>query len=302
MNNIYYESGTKERIYLDQEPFWMQTGDFLDYEWLYNTRNNCISGFQKEISEKEFLITVFGNNDQEYSSNWARIHDVFEKDVCNMTPGKLYFGEYYLVCYIFASEKTEWEYDCNMHDNLYRLVTDYPFWIKESTILIPTVTAPVAAGLTYPYTYDYMYGENGFSVTFENDHFTACDFRLTAHGLFDKLTFAINGNLYEVDVTCKENESITIDTKDETIIKTDIYGNRWNVYGDQNFDYNNFAKIPPGKIALSYSRNHALEFTFYRERSEPKWGTEVTAGGETGLLMEDGSCFMTEDGYYLLIE
>ena len=303
MNDIYYRSCSGEMLYLDRNPFWMQTGDFLDYEWIYNIRNDKIVGFQKEVTEKEFLITVSGKTETEYANNWNKIHDVFEKDICETTPGKLYFGDYYLNCYIFAAEKTEWEYDCCMHDNVYYLVTDHPFWLKESTLLILPASDPVAAGLTYDYTYDYTYGENGLSVFFKNDHFTACDFKLKAYGPFDSLAFAINSNMYEVDADCGEGESLVIDTKAQTITKIDAYGNAWNAFGDQNFDYNNFAKIPAGENTLSYSRDHALELTFYQERSEPKWNSSEVEEDTTNVLMtEEGYILATEDGGALILE
>ncbi len=271
MNDVYYISGNDEKIYLDRPPFWMQTGDFLDYEWSYKTKNERITGFKKEIAEREFWITVFGNSEAEYADNWSRIHEVFEKDILNVTPGKLYFGEYCLNCYIFASEKSEWEYDCNMHDNRYWLVTDRPFWIRESSITIPTATDPEGDGLYYDYTYDYTYGSSGLSVTFENEHFAPCNFRLTAHGPFNALEFAINGNLYRVNQSCAEGEMLILDTSARTIVKIDTYGNVWNVFGKQDFTLDNFKQIPAGENILSYGRTYQIDLTIYEERSEPKW-------------------------------
>ena len=51
---IYYETGKgKEKIYLDQPPYWMQTGDFLDYLWEYELSGKRVGKLRKTVQEKE---------------------------------------------------------------------------------------------------------------------------------------------------------------------------------------------------------------------------------------------------------
>ena len=65
---IYYETGKgKEKIYLDQPPYWMQTGDFLDYLWEYELSGKRVGKLRKTVQEKEFTITVFGNTKEQMS-------------------------------------------------------------------------------------------------------------------------------------------------------------------------------------------------------------------------------------------
>lgn len=289
MNDIYYKSASGEVIYLDRAPFWMQTGNFLNYEWAYNTRGNKITGFQKEIAEKEFLITVSGDTEEEYAANWNQIHDVFEKDIYRTTPGKLYFGAYYLNCYVFASEKTEWEYGCCMHDNLYYLATDHSFWAKEESYYIPPVNITGLIEI------------NRVPADLENTNFKECDFVLKAYGPFEEVLFYINDNQYRIVTACEESEYLLLDTRNETIVKVDASGNKTNVYSTQVFSLDNFKKIPAGENILRYKRDYAIEITLFHERSEPKWH-ETSPDAYYIITTEDGYPLTTEDGYLLLGE
>ena len=131
---IYYKTGTgSEIINLDQPPYWMQTGDFLDYVWEYEISGRHIGKLRKTVQEKEFTITVFGKTEEEYAHNINTLHQAFERDVLKNTPGRLYFGEYYLSCFVYTSEKTEWEYGCNSMDNTLGIIEANSFWRRETT-------------------------------------------------------------------------------------------------------------------------------------------------------------------------
>ena len=114
---IYYQAGADGKIVnLDKPPYWMQTGDFLNYSWEYTLSGKCIGELRKTIQEKGFTITIFGKEQAEYERNVDALHEVFEKDVLKKKPGRFYFGEYYISCFIYASEKEEWESGYSMEN------------------------------------------------------------------------------------------------------------------------------------------------------------------------------------------
>ena len=79
MKEIYYLSGEgRKKLYLDRVPYWMQTGDFMDYQWDYTARNRRITGFSKDVQEHDLTISVFGNTAEEYEANLQQMHDIFE--------------------------------------------------------------------------------------------------------------------------------------------------------------------------------------------------------------------------------
>lgn len=63
--------------------------------------------------------------------NVDAFYEAVDSDVLGMTPGKLWFGSYYLLCYILKSEKEEWESDIGVMDNTITVVSDYPFWCRD---------------------------------------------------------------------------------------------------------------------------------------------------------------------------
>lgn len=271
MNRIYYESGDKKKLYLDRYPFWLQTGDFLNYGWIRNERNERINGFKKGITEKEFLITVFGNTDIEYAENWNHIHDVFEKDICEKTQGKLYFGDWYLSCYIFASEKSGWEYGCNMHDSRYRLVTDYPLWVRQNTYNFNIYKATSTDNKRHAYKYAYRYA-NGLSNTYIiNPHFTDSNFKLIIYGPAVNPMVIIGENTYLVYIILEENERLEIDSRAGIVHKILRNGTIVNAFHNRQKQRTFFQKIKPGRQPVSWTGKFPFDLIIYEERSEPKW-------------------------------
>lgn len=275
MKEIYYLSDNGRKLYLDRYPFWMQTGDFLDYEWIYTVRNNRIIGFEKEVAEKDFKITVFGDNEEKYGNNWNLLHEIFETDIHGLTPGRLYFGEYYLSCYVFMSEKSEWEYDCNLCDNYFRLVTDYPFWIKEATKqFLPQSSADTTDGLDFPFDFAFDFASDQVGLAkWSVDHYAPSDFQMIIYGPCTEPRILINGHPYQIHTELEASDYLIIDSRKNTVTKYLANGTTVNLYNSRNFKYSVFEKIPAGDLTINWSGDFGFDITLYLERSEPKWGT-----------------------------
>lgn len=252
----------------------VKSGNFHKNSWKAKANKKRIGenieSFEKGAVTYEVTLKLRGNL-VERKSILNNLHDAAECDIIQNTPGTVHFDEYYIECFILASDTHASEELSYRTEKVIEIYCPYPFWIRESSITIPTATDPEGDGLYYDYTYDYTYGSSGLSITFENEHFAPCNFKLTAHGPFNTLEFAINGNLYRVNQSCAEGEMLILDTSTRTIVKIDTYGNVWNVFGKQDFTLDNFKQIPPNKNILSYGRAYQIELTLYEERSEPKW-------------------------------
>ena len=270
---IYYETGKgKEKIYLDQPPYWMQTGDFLDYLWEYELSGKRVGKLRKTVQEKEFTITVFGNTKEQYAKNLNLLHEALEKDILENTPGRFYFGEYYLSCYIFASEKTEWEGFSYSMDNTFRLIQTDPSWIKETfyqfhpqqlPVKEPDIQYPVISGGTYSekvlenqavlgeFPFDFArpsdikieYPMFGFPFDFvatsygrrtiENPSFADSNFILTVYGFADNPSVMIGGHPYTVYATIYEGERMVINSVDRTVLKIGRMGEVTSLYNSR---------------------------------------------------------------------
>lgn len=269
---VKYVNHLGEELNLNYRSCRLLVSDLLDYEWEAVYNGDKIDGFVAAAKTKNVNLDLMGTKERSSRYLASLISDIFNRDVVDGIPGQLFINDYYLKCYVKKSEKERWQAPVLTSLTL-TILTDKPLWVKEITIEIPVDSAPVSTGLMYDYTYNYIYGENGLSVTFENEHFAACNFKLTAYGPFNNLEFAINGNLYRVNQSCAEGEMLVLDTSARTIVKVDTYGNAWNVFGKQDFTLDNFKQIPAGENVLSYGRTYEIDLTIYEERSEPKWST-----------------------------
>ena len=306
---IYYKTGTgSEIINLDQPPYWMQTGDFLDYVWEYEISGRHIGKLRKTVQEKEFTITVFGKTEEEYAHNINTLHQAFERDVLKNTPGRLYFGEYYLSCFVYTSEKTEWEYGCNSMDNTLGIIEANSFWRRETTHRYLPQQKPVEGDVQNPdisgeklegellghgavvkdFPFDFLKPSNlkityplfGFPFdlvgthgrrTLNNEAFTDTDFVMIIYGFVDNPNIQIAGHPYTVYATVYEGERLIIDSAAGTVKKIGRLGEETDLYNARRKDYSVFQKIPPGVQTVSWPGTYGVDIILYDERSEPKW-------------------------------
>lgn len=126
MMNVYYKNHFGEVVDLKSGPYHLLAGDLLDYKWNALSTANQITGFEKEIHEKSVTFEVFASK-AEYHRALDLVTEIFEKDILAGVPGKLYFNQQYLKCYITESKKTEWESDVLAVTEL-AVTTDYPYW------------------------------------------------------------------------------------------------------------------------------------------------------------------------------
>ena len=153
---IRYINGAGVEVNLNKAPYKMLVSDILDYEWEVLEESNKIIGFSKKISTKEINVDVL-KKEKNARRALNELTEVFEYDVLKMSPGKLYIDEFYLNCYFVESKKENWETDV-MISCAFGLVTDYPFWIKETfyqfhrqqlPVKEPDIQYPVISGGTY---------------------------------------------------------------------------------------------------------------------------------------------------------
>lgn len=307
---IYYQTGVDGKIInLDKPPYWIQTGDFLDYTWGYEISGKRVGKLRKTVQEKEITFTVFGKTQEEYKKNVDALHEAFERDVLKNIPGKLYFGEYYLSCFIFASEKEDWESGNCYMDNTLKLLEAVPFWRRESFYqFLPEVTNPdigeqepvVTGGICtgqninnhaalrdFPFDFlrkpDRKVKYPQFDLPFDftktygrrtinnAEAFSESDFVLTIYGFVDTPSILIAGHPYTVEAVLYDGERIIIDSAAGTVKKIGRLGEETNLYNSRGKEHSVFQKIPPGVQTVHWSGGFGFDILLYDERSEPKW-------------------------------
>ncbi len=251
-------------------------GGFHKYEWGYKateqTLGVTIDHFTKEPLTYEMTIAARGNQTTK-ENNLNRIQDITEQDVVNKTPGKLYWKDWYIDCYIIAGETYPSD-DFFGAERVMTILAPYPFWIKE----VKKEFLPVnreqgdAGGLNYPYNYDYDYaldtpGQSRWNI----DHYAASEFQMVLYGYCQNPKVMIGDYPYQIFDTCEDGEYIIIDSRAKTVKKYLNNGVVSNIFDLRAKEHSVFEKIPGGNQLVTWAGTFGVDITLFTERSEPKW-------------------------------
>lgn len=271
MQDIYYINHLNQRINLMESPYWLQTGNFYDFEWDYTSDNDKITGFSRSIAEKTLTLTVMASTKAEFYTALNNLHAYTEVDLLDQEHGKLYIGDQYLKCYIKKSKKTDWEPDEAYTEVEITVVTDYPYWVTENSYSFDVQTVVSTDNKKYAYKYPYRYANGLTSGTITNNHFAPSDFIATIYGPATNPAIVIGDNTYLINAILNTDEYMTLNTALGTIVKTQIDGTRVNMFDYRDKTADVFAKIEAGSNAVGWSGDFAFDINVLEERSEPKW-------------------------------
>ena len=244
----------------------INTNDFRNYEWQYSQSYKRITDFSRDTVSRTLPVLIYGKDVKTIANN---IFEIIENDVLLRKYGKLYSGDYYMRGYFTASSKPSYTADGFLKLSL-TFVSDKPYWIKETNYQYRP-DAIEREGLSYPYDYPYDFLASVSVQDIINPSFAEQNIRLTIYGDCVNPSVMIDDHVYGVNTTIDENEYVTIDTAEKTIVLTKQDGTTQNVFNARNRDYYIFQKIPSGKHAISVLPITNVDLTILEERSEPKW-------------------------------
>ena len=275
--DIKYVSGTGAvTIDFTEYPYIMRTGGTLiDYGWSFESTDNYqkpggrITRFTRSITTRSIPIDVRAASEAIYIAAVNYLHNIFERDVVNLTPGKLYFNDYYLTCYVTSSTKGEWEGPADYQQNNLTITIAYPLWVKETTNSF--VGSAGSGGLAYPYDYPYDYVNSYATDNLTNDHFASSDCEIIIYGACADPSIIIGGNTYAVTAELSALEYLAINTRDKTIYKYSSTGAQTNLFNSRNRSSYCFNQVPAGANLVSWDGSFAFRVTLFAERSEPEW-------------------------------
>ena len=200
------------------------------------------------------------------------LHEDFGRDVRNMTPGRIVWGDYYIDCYITMSNTHPNENNTRASNEL-SIYCPYPFWIKEETRSFFPQDAPEDQNfLDYPfdYEYDFFYGNPGIA-TWALDFPFPSEFKLTVYGPAADPRILINGYPYQFFDTLESTEYVVIDSRNNKITKYLANGQAISIFDLRNKAESIFEQIPGGTLTFNWSGAFGFDLTIYEERSEPRW-------------------------------
>lgn len=244
---------------------WSAVGTALQYGFR-------VSNFKRDPAIYTTRLIVTGTTEAR-KSMLENLHEDFERDIRNQTPGRIIWGDYYIDCYVQTSS-TEPDTNPIWTDNEVTFYCPYPFWIEEVTKSFTPQEMPETEFLDYDYDfdYDYAYGNIG-SAIWQRDFPFVSEFMMTIFGPVASPRISINGHPYQVNITLDEGEYLTIDSRKHTVTYQPLTGEKQNAFDLRDKVYSVFDPIPGGDIAMNWTGLFGFDLTLYQERSEPRWTT-----------------------------
>lgn len=274
---VKYQNSIGEIYSLQEFGVKIKNAKLHSYSWNVIERKHrfgaAVRDFKKDAIEYKIELRISGTDNRKKEIENI-LFEAFERDINTKRPGKLLYDDYYIECYITASETSPDEYF-----GLKKTITaycPYPFWIKETTYqYFPEPPEAVKyteleEGIMFPeFPFDFC-TETGEEIL-NNPSFNDSNFIMTIYGFAENPQVSIAEHPYKVETTINEGEQLVINSLTHTVQKIGRLGEITNLYNARGKIYSVFKKIPPGTNALQWSGGFGVDIILFDERSEPKW-------------------------------
>ena len=274
---LFYENSEGEKINLTKEPFLIQDPESLfSYDWKYETSKNysCtgnIKKFSKSVASKTMNIVIWADSKKEYDDCMNLWNQTVEIDVLNMIPGKLWCNEYYLPCYLYSGQYSDFDEDFYATDKKINILTDINSWIKETPYSFEAKALSLSNVKKYAYKYPYRYSISAGENFIENSHYADCNFKLRIYGPCVNPHIIIGNHRYQVWTILTAGEWLEIDSIHNKVYKVMINGTKVSLFNERDKLSSVFEKIPPGRQRVAAPGTFNFDLVLYEERSEPEW-------------------------------
>lgn len=276
--SIKYVSSNGKEFDLIGAKLRVTSGNFHSYEWSEDateTENgSVVYGFKKGSVTIPITWTLRGTL-YDRKRRMDELTDSFEHDVVNLTPGRFWYGEYYIDGYVKKSSTEKSSTWNNWTDVSTDIYCPCPYWVREQKrSFYPETRSPGEAYgfLDYPhdYKYDYSRPKKG-SQSWTIDHFTKSNFKMIIYGPCTNPRITINDHVYQVFDTLEGAEYIVIESRDKTIKKYLSNGTVQNIFWKRGKDNSVFEPLPYGELLVNWNAEFGFDIIAYRERSVPEW-------------------------------
>lgn len=278
MTDVYYQNNYSQKLDFMADPYRIFDADFLDYDWEYDSSYNSgsfggkISSFYRKIVKFNMELAISSSSRDGYKQARDYFLEVAEKDILNCTPGRLYVGDYYLTCYLYASSKSEWQHMSEFMANKVKIVTEYPAWCRDTKVTYSqNTTTDTEDDFPHDYPYDYLSALQASQLV--NGHYAACNFIMYIYGPCENPSIFIGSHQYQVNTSVGDGDYLTIDSRQKEIYLCKKDGSRESRFNDRNKSSDVFQAIPPGQSNVAWNGEFWFDIVLVAERSEPEWTT-----------------------------
>lgn len=276
---IFYINSQNQRLRLDEWPLVLQEPEKLfSHKWSYKSsggekNGSKIEKFYKNTAEKSAKVSVFADSKEEYTEAMARFLSICEYDIEQNTAGKLYINDYYLRCYLYAADYSEYDENFYAVEKSVNLISPYPFWINEKTYVFHKITESEQnrTGLDHPFDYPYDFAGTSHDGLVENAGFLSSNFQFKIYGSCENPAVSVGRHTYKVNTVLEAGEYLLIDSLTKKIFKVKRNGEKINEFHLRDSMFDVFQKIPPEDCTITWSGLFGFDLTIFSERSEPSW-------------------------------
>jgi hypothetical protein len=271
LEKFKYVNHMNETLEFGANGLYVNENDLRNFAWSITSKNDRISGFKKGIVSKSIPILLKCNTAEEGIALKNKLFEVFEKDVLAVKHGKIIIGDYYLKCFVIESAKSDYLLHKSYLKITVKVSTDFPYWVKETSSTFNYGNEAVDADLDFNRDHPYDYTSNLLGKQLNNTHFVKTNFRINIYGACENPRITVSGHKYEVAASIGENEYLTIDSTNKSIILTHGDGSQENMFNKRNKESYIFEKMPPGISNVSASGSFKFDIVLLEERGEPRW-------------------------------
>lgn len=276
MMQLYYEAADGTILNLMQNGIYAQDPEALTQNtWSYTTISGVnglarVKRFYKNVQTAKMKLSIMAADKEEFNTIMYEMHRIFEKDVRNMTQGKIWWNNFYKEGFVYSTSNDDYEELFESVEHEIEFLSVNPSWIRRTTYQY-RAQANETGTLDYPRDYGYDYDRSDILEVLENKCIGEANFELIFYGAAVDPQITIGGNVYGLETTLKEGEYATVNSITKKIRQYSITGEETNIFDRRDRENNIFQKIPEGTLAVLRSKEMQVDVTLYDERGEPEW-------------------------------
>lgn len=267
---IKYQNHLGKSVDLSSNGIVADPTDVLAWSLEVNDSYGTVMSIGRSVESRKMRVVTYS------MAARKRLYEVPAADVDAMRPGRLYVGDWYLVCYVTSSSVRGWWYGDGVSSYEVEVTVVDAQWRKDVQYVL-TERYDGGAGLDFPYDFPYDFGYSTSAFTVNNVGFKPADAVIRVYGPVDSCQVTVSGNEYSVGVSLEVGEYVTIDTYERTVKVTRLTGDVEDAFPHVEGDYFEgsgsyiFERIPVGLSDVIWSGTSDLDLTVVLMRDEPDY-------------------------------
>lgn len=281
MVDIYYECSDGTKISFTSDIISVDQPESLARnQWNYAAITGVggiarIKRFYKEAQEAELTLEILADDAAQYNRVMEQMHTCFERDVRTMTPGKLWWGDFYKEIYVAEAEYDDFEELLESVKKKITVVSTSPYWTREKRFSF-YAREEIQGLLDYPWDYGptdggFDYDGAGSAEYLRNNSIYDSRFQIIFYGPCINPQIYIDGHSYTLYTTLTDGETAVIDSRTKKITRYTRSGQRDNIFSTRGKTDYIFREIPTGRLPVTKADDLAVDVVIYDERGEPTW-------------------------------